>query len=87
MFECVKIFEKYDSDVLFFVIFDEIGLVEILRFNFLKVMYFLLEFEGRDRLEVVVVGILSWFFDLVEMKIVIYLLRLDMDEEEFFIIG
>lgn len=72
---------------MFFVIFDEIGLVEILRFNFLKVLYFLLEFEGRDRLEVVVVGILNWFFDLVKMNRVIYLLRLDMDEEEFFIIG
>lgn len=72
---------------MFFVIFDEIGLVEILRFNFLKVLYFLLEFEGRDILEVVVVGILNWFFDLVKMNRVIYLLRLDMDEEEFFIIG
>lgn len=70
-----------------FVIFDEIGFVEILRFNLFKVLYFLLELNEGDCLEVVVVGIFNWFFDLVKMNRVIYLLRLDMNENEFVIIG
>lgn len=50
----------------------------------MKVFYNLLELEIRIILDVFVVGIFNWVFDLVKMNRVIYFLRLEMDENEFF---
>lgn len=76
VFEKVKKYRKYNivSDVLFVVFFDEIGFVEILKYNFFKVLYSLLELSESLFFDVVVVGIFNWVLDVVKMNCVIYLL-------------
>lgn len=50
----------------------------------MKVFYNFLELDNKVILNVFVVGILNWVFDVVKMNRVIYFLRLEMDEKELY---
>ncbi|WAR10217.1 R213A-like protein [Mya arenaria] len=86
----IKVFEKAENyqksnrrdDVFSVVLFDEIGLAEISRFNPLKVLHSLLEPDGQSQPNVAVVGISNWSLDASKMNRGIHLSRPDMDEEE-----
>lgn len=89
MFNKVRRYKEYNKsgDVFLVVFFDEIGFVEVLKYNFFKVLYSLLELGDGVFFDVVVVGILNWVLDVVKMNRVIYLFRFELDVDDLFEIG
>ncbi len=61
------------------LVFDEIGLAELSRYNPLKVLHNILEIENRD---IGFVGISNWRLDASKMNRALYLARPDPDNND-----
>lgn len=61
------------------LVFDEIGLAELSKYNPLKVLHSLLEVENR---EIGFIGISNWRLDASKMNRALYLARPDPNEED-----
>ena len=83
-FENTRDKKNKNSDKIFFVLMDEMGLAEISDNNPLKVIHYELEKE-KETDKVSFIGISNWSMDASKMNRVIYLIDQEPDEEDLII--